>query len=362
MRAGHFAGFVFGALIAAVIFEGRVRREEARADLLMQRLEAEVLAHAEARREGDALRVSATNTSRVQDSEDCEQEYDGPGDASESATHRREGAVRIGYITAEPRIDGVVLGVSDRTDLVLISVGEKDRARVGYRFTVYRGSEYVSALVVQRVEDDWAACNELVDFRCDTIQQGDNVSTKAELDLELRRRAAAALNEKFENLSRDYTALVAPHSSGLHVQNPSQDRDVERQVQDIVDSFVDLPPGEALNQGIDYRDPQEPESRSSHLGLIEAQNPVQALETDLSNRNENLIRQLLEEQRAAEFKDLLIEAVRSRESSREKVDRALALHVSDSVVREAREALPPGALDELLEDAMVRRSGGVPAR
>ncbi|MCE9584516.1 MAG: hypothetical protein K8T20_18665 [Planctomycetes bacterium] len=76
-----------------------------------------------------------------------------------------------------PQIDGVILGVSDKVNLVLISVGNKDNVKVGYKFTVYRGSEYVSKLVVDKVEDTWAACRELLEFRKVDIQQGDSVST-----------------------------------------------------------------------------------------------------------------------------------------------------------------------------------------
>ena len=78
----------------------------------------------------------------------------------------------------EPKIDGVVLGVSDKVNLVLISVGIKDKVEVGMKFTVYRGSTYVSKLVVDKVEDGWAACRELTDFRKEKIEQGDKVSTR----------------------------------------------------------------------------------------------------------------------------------------------------------------------------------------
>jgi hypothetical protein len=83
-----------------------------------------------------------------------------------------------GDLTDEPKIDGVVLGVSDKVNLILISVGTNDTVQVGYKFTVYRGSEYVSKLIVDKVEDTWAACREIVDFRKSEIQQGDNVSTR----------------------------------------------------------------------------------------------------------------------------------------------------------------------------------------
>ncbi|MEK7467110.1 MAG: hypothetical protein AAB074_06815 [Planctomycetota bacterium] len=78
----------------------------------------------------------------------------------------------------EPKIDGVVLGVSEKVNLILISVGGKDKVQVGYKFTVYRGSAYVSKIIVDRVEDGWAACRELTDFRKEAIREGDSVSTR----------------------------------------------------------------------------------------------------------------------------------------------------------------------------------------
>ncbi len=76
-------------------------------------------------------------------------------------------------------IEGVVLGVSDKVNLVLISVGSKDRVKVGTEFYVLRGSAFISKLVVEKVEDGWAACKELTEFRKDAIQQGDKVTTHA---------------------------------------------------------------------------------------------------------------------------------------------------------------------------------------
>ncbi len=78
-----------------------------------------------------------------------------------------------------PVINGVVLGVSNKVNLVLISVGSRERVAVGDSFYVLRGDQYISKLVVDKVEDGWAACKELTDFRKDEIQQGDKVTTHA---------------------------------------------------------------------------------------------------------------------------------------------------------------------------------------
>jgi hypothetical protein len=99
-------------------------------------------------------------------------------DIEQQLAYLRDRVPNIGDLAVEPKIDGVVLGVSDKVNLVLISVGSKDKVQVGFKFTVYRGSQYISKLVVDKVEDGWSACRELTDFRKDTIQQGDNVSTR----------------------------------------------------------------------------------------------------------------------------------------------------------------------------------------
>lgn len=99
-------------------------------------------------------------------------------DIEQQLAYLRDRVPNLGDLAVEPKIDGVVLGVSDKVNLILISVGGKDKVQVGYKFTVYRGSAYVSKLVVDKVEDGWAACRELTDFRKDAIQQGDNVSTR----------------------------------------------------------------------------------------------------------------------------------------------------------------------------------------
>lgn len=99
-------------------------------------------------------------------------------DIEQQLAYMRERMPNVGELGVEPKIDGIVLGVSDKVNLVLISVGGKDKVQVGFKFTVYRGSTYVSKLVVDKVDDQWAACRELTEFRKDTIQQGDSVSTR----------------------------------------------------------------------------------------------------------------------------------------------------------------------------------------
>lgn len=76
-----------------------------------------------------------------------------------------------------PAIEGIVLGVSDKVNLVLISVGSKDKVRVGDTFIVHRGARLISKLFVDKVDDQWAACLEMTDSHRDAIQPGDGVTT-----------------------------------------------------------------------------------------------------------------------------------------------------------------------------------------
>lgn len=99
-------------------------------------------------------------------------------DIEQQLDYLRARVPNVGDLAVEPKVDGIVLGVSDKVNLVLISVGGRDKVQVGFKFTVYRGSTYVSKLVVDKVDDQWAACRELTEFRKDTIQQGDSVSTR----------------------------------------------------------------------------------------------------------------------------------------------------------------------------------------
>ncbi|MCE9583882.1 MAG: hypothetical protein K8T20_15475 [Planctomycetes bacterium] len=90
----------------------------------------------------------------------------------------RDRGIEIDTPAMAPAIDGVVLGVSDKVNLVLISVGGKDKVKTGVEFTVTREREYVSKLVVDKVEDGWAACREIVESREVAIKEGDSVSTR----------------------------------------------------------------------------------------------------------------------------------------------------------------------------------------
>jgi uncharacterized membrane protein len=79
---------------------------------------------------------------------------------------------------AIPKIDGRVVGVSNRINLIVISVGEEDQVKVGFEFTIYRGNTYVGKMVVEKVYPRQAAGRVLLEKTKDKVQAGDSVTTQ----------------------------------------------------------------------------------------------------------------------------------------------------------------------------------------
>ncbi|KAF0246653.1 MAG: hypothetical protein FD180_472 [Planctomycetota bacterium] len=90
-----------------------------------------------------------------------------------------EASVRANIFCADPKLGGVVVGTAAKVNLVLITVSDTEVLKLGQELTVYRGSQFISKLAVNRVEDGWAACRELTEFRQEVIQEGDWTSSKA---------------------------------------------------------------------------------------------------------------------------------------------------------------------------------------
>jgi hypothetical protein len=77
-----------------------------------------------------------------------------------------------------PAIAGKVVGVSNRHNLVVINVGEDDGVQIGFQFTVYRRTEYVAKLVVEKVYPNQAAGRIVESSVRDKVLVGDKVATK----------------------------------------------------------------------------------------------------------------------------------------------------------------------------------------
>jgi DNA repair exonuclease SbcCD ATPase subunit len=75
-------------------------------------------------------------------------------------------------------IEGKVLAVSNQYDLVVISVGKKDKVDVGVEFTVYRGNKFIGKVKVEKVDNEWSSAMSLKEFTVEKVQVGDNVSTQ----------------------------------------------------------------------------------------------------------------------------------------------------------------------------------------
>jgi hypothetical protein len=79
-----------------------------------------------------------------------------------------------------PKIDGRVAAVDDFADppLVLLSVGSDHGVEKGHHFSVYRGSQFVAKVVVERVLRDSCGCRVLFVADGQAIQVGDAAATR----------------------------------------------------------------------------------------------------------------------------------------------------------------------------------------
>ncbi|GEM_PF-2792563 len=79
-----------------------------------------------------------------------------------------------------PQINGAIVGVSDKVNLVVINVGEEDGVRVGFAFTIYRGNSYVGKMVVEKVYPRQAAGRVMLEMTKSNVRQGDRVKTRVD--------------------------------------------------------------------------------------------------------------------------------------------------------------------------------------
>jgi septal ring factor EnvC (AmiA/AmiB activator) len=75
-------------------------------------------------------------------------------------------------------VDGFVQAVNNQVDVCIISVGSKDKVEVGYEFFVYRGNQYVSTIVIDKVFPNHASGTTKPGSKKMDIQAGDEVSTR----------------------------------------------------------------------------------------------------------------------------------------------------------------------------------------
>ncbi|MBI3269510.1 MAG: hypothetical protein HYZ53_10855 [Planctomycetes bacterium] len=77
-------------------------------------------------------------------------------------------------------VEGKVLAVSEKMNLMIISAGKDKGVEQGYQFTVFRGGKYVGKVQVQKADKDWSSAAALATFmkEGEKVQVGDSVSTR----------------------------------------------------------------------------------------------------------------------------------------------------------------------------------------
>jgi len=75
-------------------------------------------------------------------------------------------------------ISGKVLAVRPEVNLVMLSVGSDDGVKKGFRFTVYRGEDYVGKIEVEKVFSDMSSARILTDWTRKPIKENDDASTR----------------------------------------------------------------------------------------------------------------------------------------------------------------------------------------
>ena len=96
---------------------------------------------------------------------------------AESGTKRLRARSALGGI-AERKIARERISREGTSTVVVLSVGAADGVKVGYRFTVYRGEEYVGKVEVIQVLDDMSYARVLADWTRKEIRADDDASTR----------------------------------------------------------------------------------------------------------------------------------------------------------------------------------------
>ncbi len=150
------------------------------------------LATSEAARKDAEAKLKATQDALAQEQQNRETAEKGLKEAETAQTalaakndelattverYRQEKGPLTGAIAMEP-VHGVVQAVSNKDDIYVISVGSKDKVKVGYEFTVYRDSEYVSTIVIDKVFPNYASGRTKPGTKRRDVQAGDECTTQ----------------------------------------------------------------------------------------------------------------------------------------------------------------------------------------
>lgn len=88
------------------------------------------------------------------------------------AAYKRMYPVLPGAATMQA-VKGVVQAADNKVDVYILSLGSKDKIAVGYELTVYRGSEYVTRIVVDKVWDNYSSAHSVTNTKRKDVQPGD---------------------------------------------------------------------------------------------------------------------------------------------------------------------------------------------
>jgi len=91
--------------------------------------------------------------------------------------YKKEKGQLTGGVTMVP-VSGVVQACNNSVDIYIISVGSHDKVEVGYEFTVYRGSEYVSTIVIDKVFPNYASGTTKPGTKKRDVMAGDECTTR----------------------------------------------------------------------------------------------------------------------------------------------------------------------------------------
>jgi hypothetical protein len=78
-------------------------------------------------------------------------------------------------------VDAMVIGISNRVNLMVINVGEEDGVRAGYKFTIYRNNRFIGRMTVETVYPRQAAGRIVLPETVARVLQGDRVTTRLNL-------------------------------------------------------------------------------------------------------------------------------------------------------------------------------------
>jgi chromosome segregation ATPase len=77
-----------------------------------------------------------------------------------------------------PAMAGKVAAVDEKVNIVILTIGSDDGVKVGYEFTVYRGSKYVGKVVVEDVQKDHCSGYSRKELQTGAIEVGDDARTR----------------------------------------------------------------------------------------------------------------------------------------------------------------------------------------